>query len=340
MDDATSNDDNGRLQKQVRDFIVAQSPVYLHLESLRKEGWASAAGDQFFKRQRELTATPNNDYFFKMTKFVGVQMQNQTMAFNVLKKSTEPCALDMGMAPGGFSETMLTLFKKTKVTAITLPESQGGYPTSLQDDNLKLMFYDINDLVGDVGLDHISEMRSSESTVMDKLLGAQVYDVVICGSQATQARKMALEFPARYSERLQLAQLVIAMSHLKDNGTVIAVMHKPENHKTAELLRIFSSIADICLFKPNKVHSKRSSFYMVAKNVKPSSPAAIQALKEWREEWRVATMVSNDPLYCRKEKSVEEVEKMLKEFGDELVRLGNPIWAIQAKALEKAPFMN
>jgi len=76
---------------------------------------------------------------------------------------------------------------------------------------------------------------------------------------------------------------VIAMEHLKNNGTLIAVLHNPESLETAEILHIFSSFSDITLFKPDKAHAKRSSFYMVTKNVQPHIQAAIEAVETWKE---------------------------------------------------------
>jgi hypothetical protein len=69
------------------------------------------------------------------------------------------------------------------------------------------------------------------------------------------------------------------MEHLKNTGTLIAVLHKPESLDTAEILHTFSSFSDITLFKPDKAHAKRSSFYMVAKNVQSHSLAAVEAVK-------------------------------------------------------------
>lgn len=34
----------------------------------------------------------------------------------------------------------------------------------------------------------------------------------------------------------------------------------------------------------------------------------------------------------------ESIEKVLEEFGEDLIRLGEPIWRIQKEALERAPY--
>jgi hypothetical protein len=129
------------------------------------------------------------------------------------------------------------------------------------------------------------------------------------------------------------------MEHLKNTGTLIAVLHKPESLDTAEILHTFSSFSDITLFKPDKAHAKRSSFYMVAKNVQSHSLAAVEAVKTWKEKWRVATLGSNDEYAVSTHRTGEEIKRMLEQYGEELVALGRPIWAIQAKSLKKAPFI-
>lgn len=96
------------------------------------------------------------------------------------------------------------------------------------------------------------------------------------------------------------------MEHLKDNGTLIAVLHKPESFDTAEILRLFSSFSNITMFKPVKAHAKRSSFYIVAKKVRPLM--AIKTIEAWKEEWRIATLGSHNEyeiLTCRSAKDTQ-----------------------------------
>jgi predicted rRNA methylase YqxC with S4 and FtsJ domains len=54
-----------------------------------------------------------------MTIDIGRKLHNRTNAFDVLQTSKEPVALDMGMAPGGFSTIILEKCPKARVRAIT-----------------------------------------------------------------------------------------------------------------------------------------------------------------------------------------------------------------------------
>ena len=275
-----------------------------------------------------------------MTIDIGKKLHNCTNAFDVLQTSKEPLALDMGMAPGGFSSIILEKCPKARVRAITLPDTDGGHAVQLRHKNLKLELRDINTLAGDLGLNIIPETRhEARSLTTEKIFAGEAYDVAICGGQITRNQRREQWREQRESRRLQLAQLVIAMEHLKNTGTLIAVLHKPESLDTAEILHTFSSFSDITLFKPDKAHAKRSSFYMVAKNVQPHSLAAVEAVETWKEKWRVATLGSNDEYAISTYRTGEEIQRMLEQYGEELVALGRPIWAIQAKALKKAPFI-
>ena len=273
-----------------------------------------------------------------MTISIGTELDNHTKAFNVLGTSEEPSALDMGMAPGGFSKTILDRYPKANVRAITLPNIDGGHAIQFDDVNLKLELRDINTLAGDLGLSSIPETHPGAQTLtVEKLLNGEAYDVAICGCQVTRTHQREQWREHLESRRLQLAQLVIAIEHLKDNGTLIAVLHKPESFDTTEILRLLSGFSDIALFKPGKAHAKRSSFYMVAKNVRPQM--AVKIVEAWKEEWRIATLGLYNEYEGLTRRSVEDTRVMLDQFGEELVELGRPVWLTQAKALEKAPFI-
>lgn len=274
-----------------------------------------------------------------MTITIGTEVNNRTKAFDVLYTSEKPSVLDMGMAPGGFSKAIIDKYPKASVKAITLPNTDGGHAVQLDDTNLKLELRDINTLAGDLGLSSIPETHpGAETLTSERSLGEEEsYDIVICGCQVTRTQQREQWREYREPRRLQLAQLVIAMEHLKDNGTLIAVLHKPESFDTAEILRLFSGFSNITLFKPVKAHAKRSSFYMVAKKVRPLM--AVKTIEAWKEEWRIATLGLYNEYEVLTRRSAEDTKMMLDQFGEELVKLGRLVWVTQAKALERAPFI-
>lgn len=308
------------------------------------QGWESPHADAFFKQQRKTADGPTEatqQGFYRMTITIGRDLHHRTKAFDVLQASRQPSALDMGMAPGGFSTTILNKFPNANVRAITLPDDQGGHRVHLRHKNLKVELLDINTLAGDLGLDSIPETHPGANTfVLPKLLCAETYDVAICGCQTTRIQQREHWRAGLEGRRLHLAQLVIAMDHLNDHGTLIVVSHRPEMLDTAEMLRVFCSFSDVVLFKPNKAHAKRSSFYMVAKDVRPRSQAAIEAVNGWREEWQMATLRTKDEYADLMRRSPEDTQTVFEQFGEELVALARPVWAMQAKALKRAPFIS
>ncbi|KFY21943.1 hypothetical protein V493_06973 [Pseudogymnoascus sp. VKM F-4281 (FW-2241)] len=330
-------------QQLIIDYVTARSPEYRQLHNLRSQ--ASSPHCRSITHDvhngREQADSPSQEglrHFYNMTIAIGTELNNRTKAFHVLHTSEKPSALDMGMAPGGFSKTILDKYPKASVRAITLPNTDGGHAIQLDDANLKLELRDINTLAGDLGLSSVPETHpGAETLTLEKLLGEELYDVAICGCQVTRTQQREQWREHRESRRLQLAQLVIAMEHLKDNGTLIAVLHKPESFDTAEILRLFSGFSNITLFKPVKAHAKRSSFYMVAKKVRPLM--AVRTIEAWKEEWRIATLGSHNEYEILTRRSAEDTQMILEQFGEELVKLGRLVWVTQAKALEKAPFI-
>ena len=118
------------------------------------------------------------------------------------------------------------------------------------------------------------------------------------------------------------------------------LLHRAHACHSVMLLHQFSQFADIQLFKPRKAHNYRGSFYLVAKNVQASSPAAQQCLREWRSIWYQTTFCDTKAIREHDTYPTEgEVQAVLDDFGHRLISLATPIWEIQANALAKQSFM-
>ena len=120
---------------------------------------------------------------------------------------------------------------------------------------------------------------------------------------------------------------------------MVVLLHKVEATETVSLLYKFSKFSSIKLFKPARHHAKRSSFYMIATNIQSQKREAVLAVERWKRQWKIATF-GTDVEYEEELRAVcLNAEEVLEEFGRELVRLGREVWGIQARALEKAPFI-
>lgn len=304
-----------------------------------EKGWDNPMGDKSFQQQRQRADNPSPDdelKFYTITIATGKRLNASTGAFDILQSSDEPSALDMGMAPGGFSATIMESYPKTTLRAITLPLAKGGHSVQFKHKSMKLDLCDINTLAGDMDLTSIPESHPAASTfTVTKLLGNELFDVVICGCQVTRNQELEEWREHREARRLQLAQLVIALEHIKSGGTLVAVMHKPEEIHTAELLQTFSRFSEISLFKPKRAHAKRSSFYMVAKKIDTGSNQAIQAKEIWKKEWIDSTLGTADDCANLSKRTADDARKLLDGYGTELVTIGRPIWATQITGIRK-----
>jgi hypothetical protein len=163
---------------------------------------------------------------------------------------------------------------------------------------------------------------------------------------------MSLHVPDRErseASRLLNTQLVLALQRIRSGGTIVLLLHKADSWRSVLLMHTFATFADsVELFKPLAAHRLRSSFYMVVKGVQPGREAALEAVRRWKMKWSMATFGVGDggdgepgeeELDVLESGGEEEVRAVLEEFGPALVRMTEPVFAVQAKALKKAPWM-
>lgn len=115
-------------------------------------------------------------------------------------------------------------------------------------------------------------------------------------------------------------------------------------------MHTFATFVDnLELFKPRSGHRTRSSFYLVAKGVRPERDAAVETVRVWKAKWSMATFglggdgdeggPGETELEVLESGGLDKIRRVLREFGPTLVRLVEPVFAIQAAALKTAPWM-
>ena len=129
---------------------------------------------------------------------------------------------------------------------------------------------------------------------------------------------------------------------------MVIFLHKADAWPSVLLTHTLARMAEtVVLCKPQTAHKKQSSFYLVARGVRPECDAARAAVAGWKAKWGLATFGVGDgggPL-GEVEKEVlgsgeeEKVRDLLREFGPDLVRMVEPVFAVQAEALRTAPWM-
>lgn len=312
---------------------------------LRPKGWNNPEGDNFFARQRAAADAPGvggANKFYRMTQNIGKELQASTEAFNISElRQGHPRFLDIGTAPGGFLFTAMHCNPHASAVAYSLPVEDGGYAVLFPGTpSVEIKYMDVTMLAEDMGAGDIPADHPDRGNFLPKEFSEDsVFDVVVCGAGVLQTHSRAAYREHGERIRLTATQLVLGLEHVTPGGTMIVLLHKPEEMNTAEILHLFSRFSTVELFKPKQSHAKRSSFYMIASNLQPEHPKAVEAVEGWRRAWKVATFGSDDDRAKEAHRERSTAVQLLDDFGPDLIRMGRRIWGIQARALAKAPFI-
>jgi len=328
----------------VTEYLRDVSPSFRKLEELRIKGWENPDGDTYFRKQRLAVDNASlilQNRLFDMMRSLGKEMDATTGAFFCPHRY--PHILDLCMAPGGYTASVLDRHPNASVRGISLPTSLGGHnllvPHDEMDPRVQVRLVDITMLASEFGVcsDDIPYGHPEAS----QFNGAQPYhgeefDIVFCDGQVLRTHPRAEWREHCEATRLTVSQLILGLQRIKTGGTFIMLLHKMEAWNTCTLLKAFEAFSTVVLFKPQRSHATRSSFYLVAKNVQPESSAAKEAVQEWKKVWFETTFEGDA---TREGPSEGVVNAFLTDYGPRLVELGRGIWEIQARALESAPYI-
>jgi 23S rRNA U2552 (ribose-2'-O)-methylase RlmE/FtsJ len=286
-----------------------------------------------------------------MTCEIGREMDENTSVITLAAAdgSQSPRVLDVGIAPGGFAQTVLRKHRDARIRGITLPSEMGGLQIMLPGwrNNLKVRieFADITMLANEMGRPAISiptQHPDIASFSSKRPFQNETFDLVFCG--ATGAKTQHSHAGAQHHKshgrlRLATSQLVFALQRLRNQGSLVLVMHRPESFDTAEVIRTFTKCSSVRLFKSKTKHAITSSFYMVAMEVDTQSEEMQSAVIKWKKQWEDATFQSVGALSTCPRASEDQIREMLAEFGPQLIDLATPLWKIQADALRASSFL-
>ncbi|KAF1347199.1 hypothetical protein EJ07DRAFT_160453 [Lizonia empirigonia] len=189
-----------------------------------------------------------------------------------------PRVLDIGMAPGGFTDTVLRKHRTATIRGITLPQEVRGLEVMLprwkSDSRILVQFLDVTMLADEIGRPTTSIPTTHPDVAnfsSKRPFDGDIFDLIFCGATAQCAHTRADYRDSQERLRLVTSQLVVALQRLRHHGSLVLLMHKPEAFDTAEIISVFTKISNVCLFKPRKKHAIRSSFYMVVTGVDTQS---------------------------------------------------------------------
>ena len=155
--------------------------------------------------------------------------------------------------------------------------------------NVRMEFADITMLANEMGRPATSIPTQHPDIAKFSSKGPfqnETFDLVFCGATGATTRRAHTGAEHREShKRLRLAtsQLVFALQRLRNQGSLVLVMHKPESFATAEVIRTFTECSSVRLFKSKTKHAITSSFYMVAMGVNTQSEEMQSAVVRWKK---------------------------------------------------------
>lgn len=255
--------------------------------------------------------------------------------------------LDLCMAPGNYTTSVLQYSPHAVVRAFTLPSDLGGHQVAprfcgKRHPRVRVSFGDITMLHTEFGVTELPQDHPDFSKFDDRhLWKGKFFDLVFCDGQALRTHRPHIADYRQKVEpaRLTASQLILAMQRIETGGTLIMLLHNVQSYETMKILGLFDKIAEIQLFKPVSGHQKRGSFYLIAKKVQPEHPEAVAAVNEWKKVWKDLTFpalgADSHPAQL-KVTDESEVLELLDSFGKRIVELGEPIWQIQKEALATA----
>ncbi|KAL2799243.1 FtsJ-like methyltransferase family protein [Aspergillus keveii] len=338
----------GRVPYEVVEYLLKESLEFRRLSELRKRGWANPAGDRFFEEQRRTADTADEKTakgFYDMMKHMGQHMNNLTGVLRIKKGKVDPgnnkAILDMCMAPGGFLATALRLNPGARAVGFSLPTEKGGHKVRLPwHRNVTLKFLDITMLAADMGVMNIPAGHPDAANFLPRhLKPAEKFDLVLCDGQVLRTHDRENYRKKREAARLTLTQLALGLGHMKPGGSMVVLLHKVEALNSLNLMYTFEKFASVRLYKHPKTHAKRSSFYMLATDIRADSDQAATAIQRWTGMWKVATFGTDEMYHEAQFNDRGDVAVLLQEFGPMLMELGRKVWEVQANALEKASFV-
>ncbi|KAI3393303.1 hypothetical protein diail_4485 [Diaporthe ilicicola] len=336
---------------KIEDYLMKEAPVYRELQKVRAKGWEKPEGDRFFENQQRTADESSEKTVQRLRELmedISKEIQCFTRAFTIRNTNANPQRiLDMCMAPGVYLSKALERNPAAHAVAFTLPPSQGGLiPILSESETLKIYLLDITMLAADMGVkpEEIPADHPDAANFLPRHFDdGQDFDLVLCDGAILRTHdRPAYRFFCESSRLLQ-TQLALGLEHLRPGGTMIVLLHKVEKINNIRLLRDFSRFATVMLFKPKSGHAKRSSFYMIASEIRSADQEAVEAVQAWKREWKTATFGTDEEWrddYARLVRFGDlGIEGVLDEFGPTLVRMGQRVWKTQADALKGASFM-
>ncbi|GKZ85981.1 hypothetical protein AnigIFM56816_000829 [Aspergillus niger] len=209
----------------------------------------------------------------------------------------------------------------------SLPSSEGDHHVLLpKHPSISVKFIDITLLAAKMGgLDIPNDHPDAGEFLPRQFEPGQASDLVKCDGRVFGNHDRATYREHREASRLTLTQLALGLEHVKLGEPMIVLLHKVKSPHTVQLLYAFTTFASVQLYKHPRFHAKRSSFEMLATNIRNGCPDAAMAMQGWKRMWEIATFGTDDIYSQALQQNVPDIDQVLKNFGPRLAVLGKQI---------------
>lgn len=311
----------------------------------RQQGWKSQKADQYFANQRQRADHADvklQKAFFKMMLEIGKELNKATPAFEFDLQSN---VLDFCMAPGGFVRCILSLNSDAHVDSFSLPQDQGGHRVLLRnwtkDKRISIRWSDVTMFGEEMGhLEDKCKHLSYKGPAQKWPYKIEHYDLIVCDGQVLRSHQGQELKESVEPVRLSCAKLYTGLKRNRPGGTLIALLHRINTVRNFGIIHLFYKFSQVQLFKPVTSHKIKSSFYLVAMNIRPDEKAYAEAMTHFKQLWDHATFgidIKSQAEFCAKwEISKKSLQPEIDEFGATFIELTWPIRKIQEDALAKA----
>ncbi|KAH7563668.1 hypothetical protein BM1_00715 [Bipolaris maydis] len=287
----------------IKDYCIKHAAIFRELADLRRRGW---------ENPRTMVILEYN----VIERIMQMNLENLCHQRHHLPRNPPSLVSAWCLAASR------PVFKRdcyARVCGISLPVSRGGHemilPNWRSDPRIRVRFLDIIMLAAEMDVTNIPVEHPDATNFV-----------------AEHREK-------REAWRLLASQLVLALQCVKQDGKIVILLHKLEAWDTVLLPYTLGKFSSFQLFKPQKKPAIRSSFYVVAEQIQTQSSLFQASVTTWKEEWYVATFGSDVEYRDNRARFYGLVDRVLSDFGTELLELGQPIWEVQSAALRKASFV-